>query len=497
MPLDPQKLFINFSKGVDSGKDPKTVIPSKFTKLDNLEWDKTQTVRQRPGYTKATITAHNAVAVANVHQLHVLGAEILLEAQSGFSAFAQDHVTNRDKLNGHPVAQPLERAQVDFTDVTASLANQTNFDAAAADPSGLECWAWVEQVPFASSSFNAVRYRIVDGKTRAVLQEGLVAGAGSSVDGANPRVLVRNNAGGSRFYIYFSVYTHTGPVYSINCCHVDVAAGSKIPGALSGQTVIVTGLSGVNTTFDAWYDLTGDVVLFAFQNATNNLTLSILTGSDGATVAATSDQAVTGDVGCISVTAVYSGATGYALAVYAEAGGGVRAFSTKFDGSADLDTALTAGSTSDGLCLKRLSVIASPYVAGQALVFYDTKHTTASYAPYFQDNIGFVTCLYNGSSPTLESVFARGLTLQARPVTYSGGPGGTGVCITAALVSTLQPTIFLLSFGSESNAVYGFGTIAAGTHTPPRVLARILPGTCYLGPREIYTRLATPLAIIS
>ncbi len=498
MPLDPQKIFINFSKGVDTGRDPKTGIPSKFTKLDNLEWDKFDTVRQRPGYTRATITAHTGSAtVSNVKQLHVLGAEMLLEAASGFHALAQNVTVSKDKLDGSGVAQPLERAQVDFTDVASSLNHQFAFDVAVANPSAVECWAWCERD---SAATTVVRYQIVDGPTRAILQSGTFSGTTTA---QNPRVLVRNVAGVSKFYIYYANWT--SPNGSIYVRSITVASGTKVPGALSSATTIVTSLSPDSgndrqVPFDAWYDDTGDVVLLAYEDATPELALVIIAGSDGTTVSASSTTTLAVRLASLSVTAVYNGATGYALAVYAGSSV-VTAFSTKFDGTADTTTVLTSGAGVSTAPVRRAAVMASPFTAGKALVFYDTTYTSGGYAPFFPKDIGFVSCNYNGTFPTLQSVFARGVSLASRPTSYAGG-SGTRVCIAAQLESTLQPTVFVLSFGSASMAA-GFGTIAAGTHSPPRVLARILPGTCSVG--DTYatvgftshtTRLTSMLAIV-
>ncbi len=497
MPLNEQKIFLNFNKGVDTGRDPKTVIPSKFTKLDNLEWDKFDTVRQRPGYTRATITAHTGSAtVANVRQLHVLGAELLLEAASGFHAFAQNITVSRDGRDGTSSSdiKQFERGQIDFTQVSSSQRSVIELDAAAASPSGVECWVWAEDPSMGGGTL--LWYQVLDGKTRAILQEGQLAGTIGSVSAVTPRVLVRNNAGASRFYIYYS----DGSA-GLQRKYIDVASGTKVPGALSTAVVLNASISPV---FDAWYDSTGDVILLAYTvPGSAELTLSILAGSDGTTVSATSTQALTAvsALRAVSVVATYNGATGYALAVYVDTLDRlIKAFSTKFDGTSDLATTLTSGATTGGGLVdassSRLAVIASPHGTSNALVFYDTDYTTGGYAPFFPVDIGFVRCNYNGASPALQGTFARGVRLGAKPVGYTVGGAATDTCVTALLPSTRQPTTFMLKFGGTTTETYGCGTIAAATHVPPRVLARVLSSeagdSLASGPR----RLASPLAIV-
>ena len=145
-----------------------------------------------------------------------------------------------------------------------------------------------------------------------------------------------------------------------------------------------------------------------------------------------------------------------------------------------------------------MSVVASPYADNKALVFFDTKYTAGSYAAFFPEDIGYVRCNANGSSPGAQSVFARGVSLAARPVGYADTAGFTNLAVTGVLLSSLQPTVFVFRFGSSLQATNGFGTIAAGTHTSPRVLARLSPAVCYNinGTRNSGTRLATPLAVV-
>ncbi len=487
MALNKQNFFVNFAKGVDSGRDPKTVIPSKFTKLDNLEWDKFQTVRQRPGYSAATITAHTgSSAVLNIRQLHTLGAELLLEAQSGFHAFAQDHTVNRDTVDGTTTdLKQLERGQIDYTPVANGQRPVYELDAAAASPSGLECWAWAEDF---GTGATEIRYQVVDGKTRTVIQEGSVAGAAGSLGAVGPRVLVRNAAGVSKFYIYYRDASDGVQMKSLT-----VASGAKVPGALTASALAPNLATG---TFDAWYDPTTDKIALAYEDNVLDLYTAILSGSDGATILNTRTKLTITSVVAVSVTIVNTFSSAFMLVVYSDGvGTEIRAYSTLLDSTSPVATVLTSGTTTSGALVTggRLTVLPNPFVASSAMVFFDTSYTAGGYAPFFPIDIGYVQCGGDGSTPVYQSVFARGVKLAARPVGYASG-ASTDVCVTAVLPSTIQPTMFMLKFGGLATASAGCGTIAAGTHVPPRVLARILPGECAL----IQTgRLPTPMAVVT
>ncbi len=576
MALDKRNLFINFSGGVDSGRDPKTVIPSKFTKLDDLEFDRLQTMRQRPGYTKSTITAHtDSTAVSSIQHLHVLGAELILEAASGLHAFAQNRTVNKETRNSFGNVKTFERGRIDYLPVAASSNTQFSVDAATASPSGLECWAWNEEN---TGGKVALYYQIVDSATRAVLQQGLVEGqltAAAGTEAFEPRVLVRNSAGASTFYIYYSK-THTvGAVLSLEMKSIAVASGSKAPGALSGASVI----SAVAPRgFDGWYDSTSDKVILAYRTtAVAGFTLSILNGSNGTTVSSTVN--VVADFRAISVTAVYNGATGRALVAYddrnqsplalpfdaqtvnftsgqvltggtsgatatitavsdggtagylsltpiagafqndegiTDALGGaataastvharIMTYSALLTGGTPITGAVTAspgvneGLPPDG----RLCVAPSPFASATAVIFYDSQYLALGFDPIFKTDISYVQCSFDGSTPTLKSVFARGVSLASRLISYSN-QGTVAACVGAALLSNVQPTLFLLTVDAGCAISTGFGTVNLKTHSPPKVLARILPGEFALStvgntvpPRVVSTtRLLCGMAIV-
>jgi hypothetical protein len=470
--LTPQVVEIRFNKGSDTGHNSKTVIPSKFTRLENLEWDKTDTVVQRPGFANQTTTAHTgSPAIVNVRRLHALGEEILLEADTGLHSFLQDRTVSRNTLAANLEQRTFERAQVDYVDIAESQQDQSECDAAVADPSRLECWVWVE--PYRNSTSKGVYYRIIDSTSRAVVQSGTVYSTAGDI-AQRPRVVVRNGAGGqpSTFYIYYML-TAAG-VTDLCVKSISVAFGSKVPGALSAATVMTAGGAHASAIFDAHYDSASDLVVIGLRIvAGGQLALSTYSGADGFTGVATSLAGVAG-LAAVSVTAVANGATVYALAIVQYGTNFVYAYSMiALTGGAALTTAVAAPTTPG-----RLAVLPSPFVTNEAMVFFDYNPYIAP-ADVFQHDVGYVSCLYNGSAPGTASIFAKSVVLAARPVRYYGTvAGAVDVCVPTALLSDLQPTIFLMKFGGTNNR-FGFGaSLVAVDHTSPRVLARLFPGEC-------------------
>lgn len=468
MALRKQNFDIRFNKGVDGGHDSKTVIPSKFLRLDNLEWDRTDTVRQRPGYTKQTITAHTgSPSVSNARRLHALGEELLLESDNGLHAFLQNRTVGR---NGETGAVPgsgnqrtFERAQVDYRDVAESQQDMSEVDAAVADPSRLECWVWTE--PTRASTDKSVYYRVVDSVTRAVVQEGPVHATSGDI-AQRGRVVVRNNAGVSKFYIYYMLTS--GGATNLKLRVLTVASGAKVPGALAAAVTAVSAAVHADAIFDAYYDSVTDTVAISRKHTDATLRLATNQGSDGTTLVAETASAIA-TLAATSVTILQTGGTYYALAVAQSGTNFVYAFSRPaLGGGAGLQTTL-ATPTSPG----RLAVLNSPFTTTKALVFYD-------FNPYvsgtFQKDVGFVTCAADGSGPSTASTFAKSVVLAARPAVYALSAGGTNdVCVPCALLSDLQPTIFMFKFGGS---VFEFGFSNAADYTSPRVLARLFPGEC-------------------
>ena len=469
MALQEQKFTVRFDKGVDGGRDPKLVIPSKFSKLDNLEWDKTSTVVQRPGFTQQTLTAHTgSPGIVNIRRLHALGEEMLLEADTGLHSLLQGKTVSRNTTNTASLAQrTLERAQVDYVDIAESQQDQSEVDAAVADPSRLECWVWVES--YRNSTAKGVYYRVIDSATRTVVQSGTVHSSASDI-AVSPRVVVRDRLGASTFYIYYMLTS--GGSTRLKMKSLSVAISAKVPGALSAAG----DATGVNVhadgIFDAHYDTRSDLVAIAWKRATNAPQLQTNAGSDGVTLQAAAAVPVAA-LDAVSITVVNTSTGNFALMV-GHSGAGLYSYACIMTtGAATGPTALTAVLTNPG----RLAVIPSPFVNNNAMVFFDFNPYVA--AAVFNRDIGYLQCLGDGTTPGTASIFAKGVVLAARPTSYYGTVGGTiDVCVPTALLSDLQPTLFLLKFGDTSGSGFGNYALNDAAYTSPRVLARLFPGEC-------------------
>jgi hypothetical protein len=492
MPLQKQNIEITFSKGVDTGTDPKLVIPSKFTRLDDLEFDRLSTARQRPGFTTQTLTAHTGSAsVANIRALHVLGEQVLLEARSGLHQFLQDHTISLNGATATPTEKTFERARVDYADL--DIPNATSFDAAAANPSGYECWAW--ETPNGSSSNPAVFYKIVDRRTNSTVQSGTVdAPGGAGASATNPRVVVRDDGGASTFSIFYTVVI--GGVASIRVRTLLALAGA-MPGVLSASTTLtnVYNDAGEAQSFDAIYSSAADVFFLAFVNTPGTFAELMVLSDDSVT----SIGSVVGGVALpdnMSVEAVSSGGTHYGLAVYTS-GASLYAISCTSAAASGAGTVLHSGGLVSAARGRHVSVIASPFETGKAMVFYDDNPYTTATEPFGVD-ICYLKCDATGANPTADSTFARGISLAARPVVYDAvGDGNADVCVFGNLSSDVQNTVFALKFGGAIN-VGGIGS--PPSWASPRVVGRLLSGETFTleGGYSNFaeTRLPTPLAVI-
>ncbi len=500
MALRKQNFPLRFTQGIDSANDPKSVIPSKFTGLQNLEWDTADTFRQRPGYTRATLTATGipVVSVANIKALHDLGSELLIEAASGMHLFLRDRtVSVENDLNDTAgTVRAHERAQVDYVDIGAgspmfesSALSQFSFDAAAAGASGasgMECWVWTTQI----AGFNVLFYKVIDRFNNSTVQSGrLDPGA---VDCYNPRVIAVDSAGNATaFMIYFA--QRSGGVNTIRMRSMVVAAGTAFVAAApsAAVTVVTPTAIGAAPPFDVWHDNSVDRYFIAYEdNATTGLALSVLS-ANGFTVLFTTVGAHLVPLN-VSVTSITSGGVVYGLAVYHIGTNALYALSMTSGGASALATTLDTP-TMNGK--ERIGVIVSPFDSTKAMVFYDTTPST----DIFPSDIRYLRCDKDGANPTSISTFARGVVLAARPVAYDAvGDGVLDVCVPAALLSSLQSTVFALKFGGPGPALSGFDALAS--HKPPRAIGRFFPSECgdlrssLAGTLNV--RLPTPLAAI-
>ncbi len=482
MPLQKQNVDIKFNQGIDRSLDPKLVIPSKFTRLDNLEFDNVDTVRQRPGYAKSTITAVTGSAtVSNIRRLMSLGAEVLLESDAGIHAFAQDHVISRNLVPGllglSVVDKAVERSQVDYNDIASSDLDQFDVDVCIATQSRLECWVWSELL--FSGTDAVVRYKVIDSVTRATVQQGVVA---SSTGYAffSPRVVERYVSGGtSTFYIYYAEKLLSNDATVLRMRSLPIANNSKVPGALTSAVDALNGqaISRLGV-FDCVYDLFSDRICMSYQvPVTYFVHCRTMAGSDGVT---STDDYDTGLAcgpgptlllpGSISVSIAVNTAH-YMIATFGS-GNTIRAFSGNV---VNLVSTAVVTSVATPTSPGQLSSMSSPFDPTKVLVFYNFNDYTTPTDPFAID-VGYVAVNWDSSVvASSESRFARGLSIAARPVAYYSTAGLVDICVPVALVSDVQPTVFALKFGGVANAG-GFPAISS--HTPPRVLARIFPLEC-------------------
>ena len=474
MALQKQTLHLDFTKGVDTGRDPKSVIPSKLSRLENMEWGIPGELVQRPGFTAATITEHTgSPAVSNIRRLSTFGEEVLLESDTGLHAFAQNRVISRDPpIAGGALLKTFERAEVRYRDVASSQQDQFGFDAAVASPSGLECWVWTEDM-VENSTKRAVFYRVVDSASRATVQEGVVSVDSTLVGKAfNPRVVVQNSTAlSSKFFIYYAqLDVATGTVTNVAMRSLTIATGSKVPGALSA-TILVGNAIQADGIFDVVID--GMSIALAVKGASGGIIIHGLSSADGNTIQYTSGAEAGTPVNAISLAVIYNGGIGYAVACChrgSAAPYSIWAFSFPFM----IGGSVTSGVLATGDVLGRVAAIPSPFDSARVLVFYDVNPYTAP-GSAFSNDVNLAGCDYAGLNPLTASTFARSVVLAARPYAYYSTLGLVDVCVPVALLSSLQPTIFALKFGGVANAS-GFGIILR--YSSPRVLARILPGEC-------------------
>ncbi len=479
MSLRRKNFPITFTRGVDTGTDPKIVIPSKFTRLENMEQDRLNSFRQRPGYTEATITAAGspAVNVSNIKALHNLGSEMILEDAGGMHLFLRDRVVSLEgPLNSSSgTVRAHERAQVDYVDVGAGGPaldylgvngySYLAFDAAASSTGvpGLECWVWSIMD---KSGFVSLNYKVIDRYSNSVVQEGPLV---SGTDCYHPRVLAVDDvgAGSVAFQVYYMISTGGGTTIRMRSI---VSNGNVVSAPGTEQTLVTPAAA---SAFDITHNATLDRYFLAYRNAaTTFLNLAVI-GANGYTVAVTVAGTHAAPIQ-VAIAAVASGATVYGLAVYSIGTDVLYALSCTSAGAAVLETVLDTPTLIGAKC--RFAVIPSPFTAAKAMVFYDTYPYTAG-ADAFPHDVKYLRCNMDGAAPTAVSTFARGVRLAARPAVYDPANNGVlDVCVPVALGSTLQPTVFAMKFGGSAASDSGFPALSS--HATPKIMARLFPGGC-------------------
>lgn len=456
MALQKKVVDITFTKGVDTGRDPKLVIPTKFTRVENLETDRLNTLRQRPGFTAKTLTALGTYSVTGLRRLVALGDELLTESFGGLHSLTAARAVDRNRTS-QAYTEPgraFERGGITFEDIAESQQLQLQCDMARETVfNRYECHAWAEYIP--NTSTLQVFYRVIDTTTNTRVIDGLLG------NGYLPRVVCKN--AGTQFQIYYvNAATVVGYVVTVD--------GSGVPTLAVSSPALAIHADGY---FDAAWDQTQNCMYLALKSAAGKLEhykLSVAnatsmgpSGSIGATISAIS-------VG-VGVDAI---GNHFGLAAFAEGGTAVKITSLDLS-TGTVSAAVTVTPASSSGNIARIALCPDPSSALQALVFADCAGGyTAPLTPMNSDlNRSIVN--WNGASvSTAGGNFARGVQLAGRPALYTIN-GSTDVAVPVAIESTLQRTLFLLKYGAGPEAV-GFGS-------GRRVLARILPGEIALSSR--------------
>lgn len=481
MSLQKKPVDITFTRGADTGHDGKLVIPSKFTRVENLEVDRVNSLRQRPGFTSRTLTAIAGANPSTIRRLSALGDEVLIESNSGAQALLANRTVNRnvmDPTTSVPVDHAFERGGIEYTPVASSAQAQIYCDAAReAVHNRYECYAWCELVP--NSLVLAVHYKVIDFITNAVVLEGVVAGAAGAAT-ANPRVVVRNQTDAT-FYIYHAVPT-AGVDLSVIKIVID---GTTQQPTVTTATAVLTVKMAANAVFDAAFDPTSDRIYVVYRSNAGGIRHVTLQGSNGTTELNTAAPAVVaGATTCISVvTGVFINPYGLAIftdgvQVYAS---GVQLTGGPFTPTAEtqIDAAAPVGARG------RVAAVINPNNTSQVIGFWDQDSYTAPVSPLSDDvHYNTIGLLGVGVGALGGNPFARSVQLAGRPVTYTVG-GFNDLAVPVGCVSSLQQTGFLIKFGT------GTATVDAGG---VRVLARMIPSEFGL---PLTNRLPTPCAVAS
>ncbi len=237
------------------------------------------------------------------------------------------------------------------------------------------------------------------------------------------------------------------------------------PGTLSAAVDPLNGgVLSSGMLFDVWYDPTADKVALIYRNAANETKMRVNNGSDGITCSWGSITLAHGSAIGVSVTILVNSGVYYAVGAYVLGGAFVYGTGVKMDGTAQNDTTLGTPPTNT---TGRVAIMASPFAATKAFVFYDALNISSTTWP---TDIQVIECDYLARVVTALARFAQQVTLYARPQAYYSAAGTADICVPVMLMSRIQSTIFLLKFS------YAVGNV--GALNSPVVLARILPGEC-------------------
>lgn len=414
MALDTQDIDIDFSNGLDTSADPRTVIPSKVTRAENVEFVSGNTWRQRPGTTQLTLTAvGSSPSVSGIKKLHTLESEALIEASSGLHGYNSFGTVARDDY------RVWERMRMQVREPIASALTAGEIDVAYRN--GIECWVWTEYDN--TVGYNSIFYRTYDATNGSVLTQGMVhVGIAGGV--SNPRVVAVANA----FYIYY-IYTDEIVMRSID---ITSGIGALTPAAESAPNTLVGDAQPGPFTFDVWAGDPDDVSLspyigLAYKMDTPNLQVLSIDSTDGLTIGPHLEF-TTGTFDDVSVCVVpYTGLDPYIVAVCARESTGVLtacSMRASDDTINDQATLYTTGVTTG--TLNAVEIIHSPFTNNNTLVLFDTLY--GAVPQIFALEMNSVTPSTH-ANPTL---FARDVYLAGRPVAR----GSTDVLVQAFLDQT-------------------------------------------------------------
>lgn len=451
MALDTQDIDIDFSNGLDTSGDPRTTVPSKVTRAENVEFVSGNTWRQRPGTTQLTLTAvGTSPSVSGIKKLHAFEDEALIEASSGLHAYNSYGTVARDD------SRVWERMRMSVREPIASALSATEIDVAYR--SGIECWVWTEFDNVAG--YNSIFYRTYDATTGSVLTQGMVHVGSGGAAVSHPRVV----AVASAFYIYY-VLTDEIVMRSID---ITSGVGALTPAAESTPNVLVGDAQPGPFCFDVWAGDPDDGTLspyvgLAYKVNTPNLKILSIDSGDGYTLGATLEF-TTGTFDDVSVCVVpYTGLDPYIVAVAARSGTGavtacsMRASDDTFNDQATLYT--TGGTTGT---LNAVEIIHSPFTNNNTLVLFDTIY--GAVPQVFVLEMNSVTPGTH-DAPTL---FARDVYLAGRPIAR----GSTDVLV-QTFINQVGDGDSLYHYVLKLPSDYAVSVPTPDYYTPPVVLSRL------------------------
>lgn len=479
MSLKKVPVEITFTKGADTGHDSKLVIPNKFTRVENLEVDRINSLRSRPGFTSHTLTAPEGDAVVGPKRLFALGAELMIESTTGLHALQPNRTINRNPMDvssagSVPLSRVYERGGSTLEAIHEGapgtiVHSGEPFNASCARESvrgRYECYAWVE---LNSGSLFEVHVKLYDFVAGSTIHQIKLTLPGQNA--ANPRVVVRNSTNAT-FFVYYGNANAASP---LNLYKISIDGTT---GAPTYTNVGATGMANnvaTNCIYDVAYSPTADLVYICHQlSAGVGIRHVTLQGADGSTqVDTATTPAVAGALGSLSVVTAPDFLTNnYGIAVFADAAN-VYVSSAQITGyggpmpvtvETQIDAASPVGTRG------QVQAVINPNLTSQVIAFYDVDNYTAPVSP-MSDDIYCNTCsLYGGSIGAGGTyAFAKSVHLAGRPAKYTSN-GVHNLAVPAAITSDLQPTVFLLRYNDVA------GTSVAIDEGTVRVLARLSPG---------------------